>query len=79
MITIHWDFTDGTELSYIDGLNSVDNFTTNCLEFFNMTEPVDDVFVINSQGKKISRNNIKKHSIKEIRDYERRDNFFTRR
>jgi len=26
MITIHWDFSDGTELSYVDGLLADDNF-----------------------------------------------------
>jgi len=67
MITIHWDFTDGTELSYVDGLLADDNFTTNCLEFFNMYEPTDEVVVINRCGKKISRNDINKHTTKEIR------------
>ena len=67
MITIHWDFSDGTELSYVDGLLKKDNFTTHCLEFFNMDEPVDDVIVINRCGKKISRKDIKKHTTKEIR------------
>ena len=67
MITINWDFVDGTELSYIEGLNRKDNFTTNCLEFFHMDIDVDDVVVINRCGKKISRKNIKKHTTKEIR------------
>lgn len=67
MITIHWDFTDGTELSYVDGLLKEDNFTTNCLEFFNMDIDVDDVIVIRSNRKKISRKNIEKHTTKEIR------------
>lgn len=67
MITIHWDFTDGTELSYIDGLLADDNFTTHCLEFFNMNEPVDEVVVVSKCGKKISRNNINEHTRKDIR------------
>jgi len=35
MITIHYDFTDGTEVSRGEGLQLGDNFTTNCLTFFN--------------------------------------------
>jgi len=34
MITIHFDYTDGTEISYSEGLARVDNFTTCCLDFF---------------------------------------------
>lgn len=34
MITIHYDFTDKTEISYNEGLLLKDNFTTNCLDFF---------------------------------------------
>ena len=34
VITIHYDFTDGTELSYIEGLECKGSFTTCCLEFF---------------------------------------------
>jgi hypothetical protein len=68
MITIHWDFTDGTEVSYIEGRNLKDNFTTHCLEFFNMDEPVDDVVVIKKDGSKIGRKDIQQHSPeKEIR------------
>lgn len=33
-ITIHYDFTDGTELSYGEAINCDKDFTTNCLEFF---------------------------------------------
>lgn len=67
MITIHYDFTDGTEISYIEGLLKKDNFTTNCLEFFNMDIDVDDVIVVNKSGKIISRKNINNHTSKEIR------------
>ena len=35
MITIHYDFTDGTEVSRGEGLQLGDDFTTNCLTFFN--------------------------------------------
>lgn len=67
MITIHWDFTDGTEISYMQGKLLGNNFTTHCLDFFNMDERVDDVVVLRSNGGKISRKNIKEHSLKEIR------------
>jgi len=67
MITIHWDFSDGTEVSYMQGKLLGDNFTTHCLDFFNMDESVDDVVVLRSDGKKISRKNIQSHSFKEIR------------
>lgn len=69
MITIHWDFTDGTEVPYMEGKIIGDNFTTHCLDFFNMDERVDDVVVLRSDGTKISRKNIQKHSKgKEIRE-----------
>ena len=67
MITIHWDFKDGTEVSYKDGRLLGDNFTTHCLDFFNMDEEVDDVVVLMSNGQKISRKNINEHTPKEIR------------
>jgi len=68
MITIHYDFTDGTEVSYVDGILLEDNFTTCCLDFFNMDIDVDDVVVIRRAGNKISRKNIQHHSPnKEIR------------
>ena len=67
MITIHWDFKDGTEVSYINGKLIGDNFTTHCLDFFNMDEKVDDVIVIRKDGKKISRKEIQNHTKKQIR------------
>lgn len=67
MITIHYDFTNGTEISFIEGKQLGDNFTTNCLEFFNMNEPVDEVLVLRKNGTKISRKNIQNHSVKQIR------------
>ena len=67
MITIHWDFSDGTEISYMQGKLLGDNFTTHCLDFFNMDERVDDVIVVRRTGKKISRKNIQRHIEKEIR------------
>jgi hypothetical protein len=67
MIKIHWDFTDGTEVSYIQGIELKDNFITHCLDFFNMDIEVDDVVVIRNDGLKISRKNIQNHTHKEIR------------
>ena len=67
MITIHFDFKDGTEVPYMQGKLLGDNFTTNCLDFFNMDEDVDDVVVLRSDGCKISRKEIDKHTKKEIR------------
>ena len=69
MITIHWDFTDGTEVSYIEGKNLRDNFTTHCLNFFNMDEKVDDIIVLRNNGTKISRKNIQNHTTKEINNF----------
>lgn len=67
MITIHWDYTDGTEVSYIEGKKLKDNFTTCCIEFFNMDQSCDDVIVLRKDGKKISRKNIQLSTEKEIR------------
>ena len=67
MITIHWDYTDGTEVSIIEGKLLGDNFTTHCLDFFNQDEIVDDVIVLKKNGEKISRKNIQHHIVKEIR------------
>ena len=36
MITIHYDFTDGTEVSYMEELVLGDNFKTNVLDFLIM-------------------------------------------
>jgi hypothetical protein len=67
MITIHWDFSDGTEISYVEGLNN-NNFTTHCLEFFSFDIDVNDVIVLREDGKYISRASIQKHTNKEIRE-----------
>ena len=68
MITIHYDFTDGTEVSYIEGKLLKNNFTTHCLDFFNMDEQVDDVIVLKKDGTQISRMFIQKHTTKAIRE-----------
>lgn len=69
MIAIHWDFTEGSEVSYQEGLELKDNFTTCCLDLFNMNIEVDDVIIYRKDDKQISRKNIQKHSNgKEIRE-----------
>ena len=67
MIVIHYDFTDGTEVSYAEGLRLKDNFTTHVLHFFNESEKVNDVVVLKKDGTKISRANIHAHTRKQIR------------
>jgi hypothetical protein len=71
MIVIYFDFTDGTEVSYKEGIDKADNFTTNCLDFFSFDTKVDDVVVLRKDGKYISRNklllNDGTHTNKEIR------------
>ena len=70
MIKIHYDFTNGTEVSYQEGLDLKDNFTTNCLDFFNFDEEVDDVIVIDKFGNTLRRNSLlisNPYIIKEIR------------
>lgn len=48
MIEIHYDFTDGSELSYIEGKNCKEGFTTNCLEFFSTSNP--NAYVLRDDG-----------------------------
>lgn len=55
MITIHYDFTDGTEVSYQEGVALKDDFTTCCLDFFNNDEITDDVVVMDAKGNQLSR------------------------
>lgn len=70
MIIIHFDFTDGTEVSYQEGLELKDDFTTNCLDFFSFDEATYEVVVIDKNGNKLSRNGLLGKNIyteKEIR------------
>ncbi len=69
MIVINYDFVDGTEVSYVEGLKLKDNFTTNCLDFFSFDIDVE-VEVKKKNGSFISKkflldNNM--HTTKEIR------------
>jgi hypothetical protein len=57
MITIHYDYTDGTEISYLEGQTKMNNFTTCCLDFFDfnyITESCDDIIVLCKNGDSIS-------------------------
>lgn len=50
MIQINFDFVDGTELSYMEGVMLKDNFTTNCLDFFSFSTKAENVRVVNKGG-----------------------------
>ena len=70
MITIHFDFTDGSELSYIEGLEAEQGFTTNCLDFF-CFDVLDDVKVIKKDGSYILKSELlgsSEYTDKEIRE-----------
>lgn len=58
MITIHYDFTDGSEVSYAEGLELKDNFKTCCLDFFTTDNKADDVVIVSKNGKQLSRNEL---------------------
>jgi hypothetical protein len=62
-IFVHWDYSDGTELSYIEGLNSKTSFTTNVLDFFSFdTEATDVIITRANDNKEIRRSNIQNYS-----------------
>jgi hypothetical protein len=71
MITIHFDFIDGTEVSYEEGLKLKDNFNTCCLDFFTTENLSEDIVVVKKDGSFISRNelleNVGGYTYKEIR------------
>jgi len=55
MITIHFDFTDGTEVSYAEGFNLLNKgipFSTHCLDFFSFD--YGDVRLVKNDGSYIS-------------------------
>jgi len=56
MITIHYDYTDGTEVSYIEGEKLGNNFTTCCLDFFcfDYLKQADDIMVLKKNGDYLS-------------------------
>ena len=57
MINIHFDFTDGSELSYIEGNKAEAGFNTNCLSFF-CFDTKDDVKVIKKDGSYILKSEL---------------------
>jgi len=57
LITIHYDFTDGSEISYVEGIERGDDFTTNCTNFFN-TYVKTDVVVIDKLGRCITKSEL---------------------
>ena len=69
MITIHYDYTDGTEISYFKEMNSKADFTTNCLLFFNNDEE-QEVKILRENGDYIIKSdlfNTNFHTEKDIR------------
>lgn len=71
MITIHYNFTDGTEISYFEGLQKKDDFTTCCLDFFCQDTKAEVKIVkrinFDTEVWEISKNNIQKHTDKYVR------------
>lgn len=79
MIIINWDFVSGKEVSFIEGMNQVNNFETNVLHFFCWDRigyldswgffipVVADVMVVKQNGDFISLRTINEHTDKEIR------------
>lgn len=58
-VYIHWDFTDGSELSFVEGNATLNGFHTHCLEFFSTNfRPDINVIVVKSNGEYISRNEL---------------------
>jgi hypothetical protein len=69
LITIHYDYTDGTEISFFEGKNTKDSFSTNCLQFFNNDEP-QNVKILRKNGDYIIKSDLFNdnfHTDKEIR------------
>lgn len=74
IITIHYDFRTGRELSYTGGklaLMNSQSFVTHCLDFFDFDCTADDVIVLKYDGTKISRNSLltatQSHTPKQVR------------
>jgi len=58
IVRIHVDFTDGTELSYVESKRATSDFTTCCLDFFNIKKEYEDVILVRSDGETLSRNEL---------------------
>lgn len=67
MIQINFDFVDGTEVSYMEGVMLKDNFTTNCLDFFSFSTKAENVRVVNKRGGYIDLIENNGYTVKEIR------------
>lgn len=76
MIRIHYNFTDGTEMPYLDvaaqlKLNPEVHMNTCCLDFFTTDCPADDVVIVDWEGNELSRNHLMENDgtycVKEIR------------
>ena len=65
MINIHYDFIDGTEVSYGEGKMLDGDFNTNCLLFFT-NDSREDVVIECEDGRYMSKNEIMSN-----------DNFYT--
>lgn len=61
MIKIHFDYVDGTEVSYAEGLHQMSigaSFSTCCLDFLDMGSEVNEVIVVDKLGNKLSRSKL---------------------
>lgn len=50
MITIHYDFSTGEEISLVEGREKKDNFKTHCINFFDFDNLDVDVKVLKKDG-----------------------------
>ena len=68
-VNIHMDFSDGSEIPYFDGKESLKDFNTHCLQFFNDFRM--DVTLIQKRGVYINNQellrNTGEYTDKEIR------------
>jgi len=70
MITIHWDFSDGTEVSYREGIGLISeskSFNTHCLEFFS-NDVECEVLVMRKDGRTLIKSDLEHIFGKEIRN-----------
>ncbi len=57
MITIHFDFSNGSEISYIEGKKKGTDFSTNCLDFFSFDNETE-VKIIKKNGEYILKSEL---------------------
>ena len=59
IIFIHYDYSDGREVSYCDALSSDKTIvTTHCLDFFSSDTDAADVIILKKNGEYISRKEV---------------------